>query len=144
MSEKLPRSSQPRLQRTLHRRQFFAITDAVSQPAAINASGVNSSQGKQQSRTLGLLEMDQIQTSASLPVIQSTGNGSNGHRQFLRPSPLHPEKSQMITPLPAIQSNGSHEQRQAQAPATPFSKEIATHCPTSCNRKEEWRFFYTR
>ena len=101
MSDKLPRASQPRLQRTLYRKQFFAMTDALAQQATVNASGVNGSSVQRAAQTPELLQMEQMQTSASLPAIHSNGNGRQGHRQFQIPSLLQPEQMQTTTQLPA-------------------------------------------
>ena len=129
MSDKLPRSSQPRLQRNLYRKQFFAVTDAFAQQSTGNASGVNGSSVQRQAKAPGLLQMEQMQTSASLPAIHSNGHGRQGHDNFSFPCYSSQNKCKQITPLPEVTSNGSQGQRQSQVHASLHSKERQTTSP---------------
>ena len=104
MSDKLPRSIQPHLHPTLHRKKFFVVSDTLAQQAAVNTSGVNGSQVQRLAQEPGLLQMEQIPTLVSLPVRHSNGKGRHGYRQFQIPSLLQPEQMQTTTPLPAVET----------------------------------------
>ncbi len=129
MSDTLPRTTQPRLHPTLHRKKFFAVTDSLVQPASINMSGVNGDQGLLSAHAPGLVQMEQIQTSASLLAIHSSGNGLHGYRQFQIPTLLLSEQMQTTSPLPAINGNDSHGQQQAYKSASLTRAEMQTTAP---------------
>ena len=129
MSDKLPRSSQPRLQRNQHRKQFFTVTDAFAQQSTDKTAGVTGGSMQRQTQVPGLLQMEQMQTSASLPAIHSDENGRQGPRQFQLPSLFQQEQMQTTTPHPEVTSDGNQGQRQSPAHASLQPKERQTTSP---------------
>ena len=104
MSDNLPRSSQPRIQRTLHRKQFLGLADvfAKQETADSPANYNNGSYGPQHEQTPSPIQLKEMQRMASLPTVKSNGNGSYGSRQAHTPAPFQSKEIQTTASLPAV------------------------------------------
>ena len=87
MSDKLPRSSQPHIQRTLRRKKFFAVTDDLAK----------------QSQIPSLLQSEHMQTTTPLPAISN--NGSLVQPQAQAPASLLSKEMQTTAPLLVAATN---------------------------------------
>jgi O-antigen/teichoic acid export membrane protein len=103
MSDNRPRSSQPRIQRIQHRKQFLGLTDvfAKQETADIPAIYGNGSYGPRQTQTPSPTQLKQTQMMAPLTAVKSNGNGSYGTLHKQTPSPIQ-SKIQTTASLPAV------------------------------------------
>jgi O-antigen/teichoic acid export membrane protein len=110
MSEDLPQSSRPPIQRSF-RKQFFSVTDALAMQGTTYATVVdrNDSQRLQQLRPSPLLHSE----TSGLPVVQ--GKSSNHSAQRVQDLPLPPsEQPQEASRLPAVNGNRHGNRRNRQ------------------------------